>query len=194
MGSQSHCGTTNCTRGSVRVTNHRRYPGDDINGNGPGMPPTTQGEISNSSHTGHQRANTSNIPSQKKANKTNSKPFNKIDHKGQHTLVTRPAQVKLTEEPQEHKHHEQILSVQINDTQKPTYNAKVSNMEATALFLSGATLSCISKQFYHCIHQLEPSMVINMKAGPAIVITSASADKLINLGQCRLHIKLSPKT
>ena len=30
--------------------------------------------------------------------------------------------------------------------------------------------------------------------GSAIVITSASADELINLGQCRLHIKLSTKT
>ena len=68
-----------------------------------------------------------------------------MDHKGQHNLVTRLVQTKLTEEPQEHKCHEEILSVQIDDTQKSTYNAKVSNTEATALFDSGAMLSCISK-------------------------------------------------
>ena len=68
-----------------------------------------------------------------------------MDRKGQHTLVTRLTQVKQTEEPQEHKCHKVILSVQIDDTQKSTYNAKVGNTEATALFDSGATLSYISK-------------------------------------------------
>ena len=66
-------------------------------------------------------------------------------------------------------------------------------MEATALFDPGATLSCISKCFYDHICHIEPSMVIDTKAGPAIVVTSASDDKLINLGQCRLHIKLGKK-
>ena len=51
-----------------------------------------------------------------------------------------------------------------------------------------------TKQTQDNIHQLEPSMVINTNAGPAIVITSASADELINLGRCRLCIKLGPKT
>ena len=37
-------------------------------------------------------------------------------------------------------------------------------------------------------------MVINTNTGPPIVITSTSADELINLGRCRLHFKLSPKT
>ena len=55
-------------------------------------------------------------------------------------------------------------------------------------------LSCISKWFYDCIHWLELSMVIDTNAGPAIVIRSASAEELINLGWCRLLIKLGPKT
>ena len=52
----------------------------------------------------------------------------------------------------------------------------------TALFYSGATLSCISKQFYDHISRTEPSKVINTNAEPAIVVTSASDDELINLG------------
>ena len=82
------------------------YPGNDINGNEPGMPPTAQGKENHSPHIGHQRANTTHISSQNKANetnlklsnKTNSKHFNKMDHKGQHNSVTRQAQIKLTEE------------------------------------------------------------------------------------------------
>ena len=97
-------------------------------------------------------------------------------------LVNRPAQIKQTEEPQEHKRHEEILSVHIDDTQKSTYNTKVSSTEATALFDSGTTLSCISKHFYDHICHIKPSMVINTNTGPAIVVTSASDDKLINLG------------
>ena len=130
----------------------------------------------------------------KLSNKANSKHSNEKHHKDHHKSVTRPAQMKQTEEYQEHKCHEEILSVQVDDTQKSMYNAKVSNMEATTLFNSGATLSCISKQFYDHIHHIEPSMVIDTNTGPAIVITSASADKLINLGQCRLRIKLGAKT
>ena len=111
-----------------------------------------QGEENQSPHNGHQRANTMHISSQSMANKvthkppngTNSKYFNKKDHKGQHNLVSRPAQTEKTEEPQEHKCHEEILSVHIDDTQKSMYNAKVGDMEATALFDSGAILSCIS--------------------------------------------------
>ena len=101
----------------------------------------------------------------------------KNDHKGQHNSVSRPAQIKQTEEPQEHKHHEEILSIQIDDTQKSTYNAKIGSTEATALFDSGATLSCISTRFYNHICHIEPSMVIDTNTGPAIIITSASADK-----------------
>ena len=41
---------------------------------------------------------------------------------------------------------------------------------------------------------MELSKVINTNAGPAIVVTSASDDELINLRQCRLHIKLGEKT
>ena len=57
----------------------------------------------------------------------------------------RPTQTGKTEEPQEQKSHKEILSVHIDDTQKSTYIAKVGSTEATALFYSGATLSCISK-------------------------------------------------
>ena len=74
------------------------------------------------------------------------------------------------------------------------YNTKVSNTKVTALFDSGATLSCISKQFYDCICQAEPAMVIDTNARPPVVIMSASVDELTNLGQCRLHFKLGPKT
>ena len=143
---------------------------------------------------GHQRTNTTNVKDHNKANTKNSKLSNKTDRKGQHTSVTRPLPMKLTEKPQEQKCHEDILSVQIDNTQKSTYNTKVGITEATALFDSGTMLSCISKRFYDRIHQLEPLMVIDMNTGPAIVITSASADELINLGRCRLCIKLSPKT
>ena len=37
-------------------------------------------------------------------------------------------------------------------------------------------------------------MVIDMNDGPAILITSASAEELTNLGRCRLRIKLGLKT
>ena len=49
------------------------------------------------------------------------------------------------QEPQEQKSHKEILSVHIHDTQKSTYTTKVGSTEATALFDSGASLSCISK-------------------------------------------------
>ena len=62
------------------------------------------------------------------------------------------------------------------------YNTKVGSTEATALFDSGATLSCISKHFYDHIRHIEPSMVIDTDAGPAIVVSLASDDELINLG------------
>ena len=114
-------------------------------------------------------------------------------HKGQLNSISRPAQTKKAEELQEQKCHEEILLVHIDDTQKSTYNAKVSSTEATALFDSGATLSSISKCFYDRISHTEPSRVINTNAGPAIAVTSASDNKLINLGQCRLCIKLGEK-
>ena len=165
-------------------------------------PPTMQGEIKQSPHHGHHRADITYISSQNTASKimhktpsrANSKYSNTKDRKGQRNPVSRPAWTEKTEEAQEQKHHEEILSVHIDDTQKSTYNAKVGSTEATALFDSGATLSCISKCFYNSIHCTEPSRVINKNAGPAIVVTSASDGKLINLGRCRLHIKLGEKT
>ena len=120
--------------------------------------------------------------------------FNKPDHNGHHTSVNRPTPKKSTEEPHECTHHEEILSIQINDMQKSMYNAKVSSTDATALFDSGAMLSCISKRFYDRICQIEPSIVIDTSAGPPIVITLTLAEELTNLGLCRLHIKLGPKT
>ena len=91
--------------------------------------------------------------SQCKASKTIHKPLNKAksnhndtkDYKGQPNLVVRPTRMEKTGESQEQKCHKEILSVHIDDTQKSTYNARVGSMEATALFDSGTTLSCISK-------------------------------------------------
>ena len=159
------------------MTNHWRYPGIDPDSNKPGTPLTTQGEENQSPHNGHQRANTTHISSQSKANgvnhilsnKANAKHSNEKDHNSQHKSVNRPAQIKQPEEPQEHKCHEEILSVHIDDTQKSTYNAKVGSTEATALFDSGTILSCISKRFYDHICRI--AMVINTNAGPAIVVT-----------------------
>ena len=55
-------------------------------------------------------------------------------------------------------------------------------MEATALFDSGTTLSCMSKRFYDHISHTGLSKVIDTNAGPAIIVTLASDDALINLG------------
>ena len=156
----------------------------------PECPLTTQGETKQPPHYGHQKANTMYTPSQNMASTTihkppngaNSKHSDTKDHKGQLNLVSRPAQTEKTEEHQEQKWHEEILSVHIDDTQKSTYKAKVGSTEATALFNSGATLSCISKCFYDRFSRTEPSRVININAGPAIVVTLASDNKLINLG------------
>ena len=115
-------------------------------------------------------------------NTTTSKLSSKPDLNDQQTSINRPTPNKPADEPQEHICHKEILSVQINNTQKSTYNAKVGNTETTALFDSGAMLSGISKQFYDHICQLELSTVIDTSAGPRIVITSASAEELINLG------------
>ena len=41
---------------------------------------------------------------------------------------------------------------------------------------------------------MEPSKVIDTNAGPAIIVTTASDDELINIGRCRLRIKLGKKT
>ena len=111
-------------------------------------------------------------------------PENTEDHEDQPESVTRPKQSEKTEEPKEQNSHEEILSVHIDDTQKSTYTTKVGSTEATALFDSSASLSCISKQFYNQISRMELSKVIDTNARPAIVVTTASNDELINLGQC----------
>ena len=160
-----------------------------------------QGETKQSPHYGHPRADTTHTSSQSKASKTIHNPSNEAnsnhnytrDHKGQPNLVIRPTWTEKTGESQEQKYHEEILSVHIDDMQKSTYNAKVGSTEATALFDSGATLSCISKRFYNHISRTEPSKVIDKNAGPAIIVTSASDNKLINLGRCRLCVKLGEK-
>ena len=167
----------------------------------PECPLTTQDETKQPLQCGHQRAKTTHSPSQSKATKTihkspdraKTKQKNTEDHQGQPESVIRPTQTEKTEEPQEQKSHKEILSVHIDDTQKSTYTAKVGSMDVTALFNSGATLSCISKQFYDRISHTEPSNVIDTNARPAILVTSASDDELINLGQCRLRIKLGEK-
>ena len=119
----------------------------------PECPPTTQDKTKQPLQCGHQRAKTTHSSSPNKATKTihkspdgaKTKQKNTEDHQGQPESVVRPTQTEKTEEFQEQKSHEEILSVHIDDTQKSTYTAKVGSMEATALFDSGATLSCISK-------------------------------------------------
>ena len=116
-------------------------------------PPTMQDETEQSLQNGHQRAKNMNNASQSKATRTihkspngaKTKQKNTEDHEGQPESVARPKPSEKTEEPQEQKSHEEILSVHIDDTQKSTYTAKVGSTEATALFDSGASLSCISK-------------------------------------------------
>ena len=150
---------------------------------------------------GHQRAETTNNPSQSKATRTIHKSPNRAktkqkstkDHESQPETVARPKLLERTKESQEQKSHEEILSVHIDDTQKSTYTAKVGSTKATALFDSGASLSCISKRFYDHISRKEPSKVIDTNARPAIVDTIASDNELINLGRCRLRIKLGRK-
>ena len=53
----------------IRVTNCRRYQGNDTHSNGPRMPSTMQGEKNHTHYTGHQKANTLNSESHNKANK-----------------------------------------------------------------------------------------------------------------------------
>ena len=52
------------------------------------------------------------------SNKAHAKQYYGKDHNSEHRSVNRPGQIKQTEEPQEHKHHEEILSVYIDDTKK----------------------------------------------------------------------------
>ena len=119
----------------------------------PEHPPTTQDETGQLLQNGHQRAKSTSNASQSKAtrtihkspNRAKTKQKNTKDHEGQPEPVTRPKLSEKTEEPQEQKSHKEILSVHIDDTQKSTYTAKVGSTEATALFDSGALLSCISK-------------------------------------------------
>ena len=116
-------------------------------------PLTTPDETEQLLQNGHQRAKTANNASQSKATRTIHKSPNGAktkqkstkDHKGQPEMVARPKLPEKTEEPQEQKSHEEILSVHIDDTQKSTYTTKVGSTEATALFDSGTSLSCISK-------------------------------------------------
>ena len=119
----------------------------------PECPPTTPDKMEQLLQNGHQRAETTNNASQSKATRTIHKSPNGAktkqkstkDHEGQPEMVARPNVPEKTEEPQEQKSHEEILSVHIDDTQKSTYTAKVGSSEATALFDSGASPSCISK-------------------------------------------------
>ena len=93
----------------------------------------------------HNKVKHINNDGHQKVNHINITPVNYTYHNSQHNQVNRPPLKKTTEESQEHICHEKILSIQINDMQKLTYNAKVSNTKATALLDSGTMLSCISK-------------------------------------------------
>ena len=119
----------------------------------PECPPTAQNETKQPQHGGHQRTKTTHNLSQSKATKTihkspngeKTKQKNTKDNKGQPKSIIGPTWTEKTEEPQEQKYHKEILSVHIDNTQKSTYTAKVGSTEATALFDSSITLSCISK-------------------------------------------------
>ena len=78
-------------------------------------PMITHIKVKHKNTNGHQRAT-----------HINSTQINDTDHNGQHTQFNRPPLKKMTEEPQEHTRHEEILSIQINDTQKLTYNARLA--------------------------------------------------------------------
>ena len=116
-------------------------------------PLTTQDKTKQLLQNGHQRAKTTNNASQSKATRTIHKSPNGAktkqkstkDHEGQPETVARPKLPEKTKESQEQKSHEEILSVHIDNTQKSTYTAKVGSTEATVLFNSGTSLSCISK-------------------------------------------------
>ena len=119
----------------------------------PEHPLTMQDKTEQLLQNGHQRAKITNNASQSKATRTIHKSQNGAktkqkstkDHECQPEPVARPKLPEKTEEPQEQKSHEEILSVHIDKTQKSTYTAKVGSTEATALFDSGTSLSCISK-------------------------------------------------
>ena len=76
-------------------------------------------------HNGYKRAESTNNIGQNKATRTihkspngaTTKQKNTKDHEGQPDSVTRSKPSVKTEEPQEQKSHEQILSVHIDDTQ-----------------------------------------------------------------------------
>ena len=158
-------------------------------------PPTTQDEAKQLHQNGLQRAENTDKARKSQATRSThkspngaiTKQINMKDHEGQLEAVVRPKQSETTEELQEQKSHEEILSVHIDDTQKSTYTAKVGSTEATALFNSGTSLSCISKRFYDHTSCTELSKVIHTNARPAIIVTTTSDDELINLGRCRLR-------
>ena len=116
-------------------------------------PLTTPDKTEQLLQNGPQRAKTTNNASRSKATRTihkspngaKTKQKNTKDHEGQPETVARPKLPEKTEEPQEQKSHKEILSVHIDDTQKSTYTTKVGSTEATALFNSGTSLSCITK-------------------------------------------------
>ena len=60
----------------------------------------------------------------------------------------------------------EILSTHINDTQTSTYSTTIGDSNVKALFDSGATLSCISKQCYERICTREPNQIINATMAP----------------------------
>ena len=120
-------------------------------------------------------------PNNKNCQKAPVAKQTKEDHTGHPNQVKQPlknSQAEATTPPRPME----ILSLHINVVQMPTYDAYTGNLNVRALFDSGATLSCISKQCYDRIHQKEPDQIIDANAGPPVVITSVSNDDLTNLG------------
>ena len=114
------------------------------------------------------------------------------NQKAEHQMAAQPTK-QVNGPHTANKADTEILSVHLNDMQTSMYNAKIGNTNTNTLFDSGATLSCISEQFYNKIWCLELDRIIDINAGPPLLITSASEDELINLGHCRLRFKLGQK-
>ena len=114
-------------------------------------PPTTQDETEQLLQNGHQWAEITNNASQGKAtrtihkfpNRAKTKQTSTKDHEGQPEPVARPKLSGKTEETPRAEKPRGDPAVHLDDTQKSTYTAKVDSTEATALFDSGASLSCI---------------------------------------------------
>ena len=137
--------------------------------------------------------NTENNQTQRSLPRASQSQQKQANPQGQPNQVKRPPKTSQTAATTPTGTAE-ILSIHINNTQTSTYSTTVSDSNVKALFDSGATLSCISKQCYERTCTREPNQIINATAGPPVIITSASNNELTNLGRCQLCFKLGEET